>query len=79
MVTENPNFRQLDMTAHFNLFKNNQNSDLYKCIDSFSFPKSASETQQYKQLGNSVSISVIEELAKYMYHHLEEFKHYGVQ
>ena len=43
-------------------------------IDLFSFPKSVSETQQYKQLGNSVSIPVIEELAKYMYDRLEEFK-----
>jgi DNA (cytosine-5)-methyltransferase 1 len=41
--------------------------------DSFSFPKTVSETQQYKQLGNSVSIPVIEELAKYMYERLEEF------
>jgi len=43
-------------------------------IDKFSFPKGVSETQQYKQLGNSVSIPVIEELAKYMYRRLEEFK-----
>lgn len=42
-------------------------------IDTFSFPKSVSETQQYKQLGNSVSIPVIEELAKYIYKHLAEF------
>jgi len=40
--------------------------------DSFSFPKIVSDTQQYKQLGNSVSIPVIEELAKYMYKRLEE-------
>jgi len=46
--------------------------------DSFSFPIKVSETQQYKQLGNSVSIPVIEELAKYMYERLEEFKTYGV-
>jgi DNA (cytosine-5)-methyltransferase 1 len=44
-------------------------------IDSFSFPKSVSETQQYKQLGNSVSIPVIEELAKYIYQRLEEFQY----
>jgi len=44
-------------------------------IDMFSFPKSVSETQQYKQLGNSVSIPVIEELAKYIYGHLEAFKY----
>jgi len=42
--------------------------------DSFSFPSKVSETQQYKQLGNSVSIPVIEELAKYMYKRLEEFE-----
>lgn len=46
--------------------------------DTFSFPPTVSETQQYKQLGNSVSIPVIEALAKYMYRHLEEFKTYGV-
>jgi len=46
-------------------------------IDTFSFPETVSETQQYKQLGNSVSISVIEELAKYMYKYLEEFKKKG--
>jgi len=42
--------------------------------DTFSFPDKVSETQQYKQLGNSVSIPVIEELAKYMYRQLEEFE-----
>lgn len=46
--------------------------------DTFSFPSTVSETQQYKQLGNSVSIPVIEELAKYMYQHLEEFKNHGI-
>ena len=46
--------------------------------DLFSFPLKVSETQQYKQLGNSVSIPVIEELAKYMYTRLEEFENYGV-
>ena len=40
--------------------------------------KGVSETQQYKQLGNSVSIPVIEELAKYMYMQLEEFEIYRV-
>ncbi len=34
--------------------------------DQFSFPKGVSETQQYKQFGNSVCIPVIEELAKYI-------------
>jgi len=47
-------------------------------VDTFSFPKNVSETQQYKQLGNSVSIPVIEALAHYMYKQLEEFKTYGV-
>jgi len=47
-------------------------------VDTFSFPKNVSETQQYKQLGNSVSIPVIEELAKYMYKQLEEFESYGI-
>jgi len=46
--------------------------------DSFSFPKTVSDTQQYKQLGNSVSIPVIEELAKYMYKRLEEFENNGI-
>ncbi len=46
--------------------------------DTFSFPTTVSETQQYKQLGNSVSIPVIEELAKYMYKHLEEFEKHGI-
>ncbi len=43
-------------------------------IDTFSFPQTISETQQYKQLGNSVSIPVIEELAHYIYKILEETK-----
>ena len=42
--------------------------------DYFSFPENISETQQYKQLGNSVSIPVIEELAKYMFKHLREIE-----
>ncbi len=41
-------------------------------FDLFSFPKNISETQQYKQLGNSVSIPVLEELAKYMYLKLDK-------
>ena len=40
--------------------------------DKFSFPKDVSVTQQYKLFGNSVSIPVIEEMAKYMYKRLEE-------
>ncbi|WP_457747803.1 DNA (cytosine-5-)-methyltransferase [Sulfurimonas sp.] len=46
--------------------------------DTFSFPNTVSETQQYKQLGNSVSIPVIEELAKYMYKHLEQLDRNGI-
>jgi DNA (cytosine-5)-methyltransferase 1 len=45
--------------------------------DTFSFPSKISDTQQYKQLGNSVSIPVIEELAKYMYTQLEAFENKG--
>ena len=41
--------------------------------EKFSFPKDVSVTQQYKLFGNSVSIPVIEEMAKYMYKRLEEF------
>lgn len=40
--------------------------------EKFSFPKTISVTQQYKLFGNSVSIPVIEEMAKYMYERLEE-------
>ena len=43
-------------------------------VDIFSFPKEISEPQQYKQLGNSVSIPVIEEIAYYIYNTLEEIK-----
>lgn len=42
--------------------------------ENFSFPKGVSETQQYKQFGNSVCIPVIEELAEYIYKTLEQFK-----
>lgn len=38
----------------------------------FSFPNTVSITQQYKQFGNSVTIPVIEELAKYMKKILKE-------
>ena len=41
-------------------------------------PNKISDTQKYKQLGNTVSIPVIEELAKYMYKCLEEFENYGI-
>lgn len=47
-------------------------------IDTFSFPSTVSETQQYKQLGNSVSIPVIEEIAKYMYTTLKEIEKHGI-
>lgn len=40
--------------------------------ENFSFPENVSVTQQYKLFGNSVSIPVIEEMAKYMYKRLEE-------
>ncbi len=43
-------------------------------IDTFSFPQEVSETQQYKQLGNSVSIPVIEELANYIFQTLEDLQ-----
>ena len=39
-------------------------------IDTFSFPDRMSDGQKYKQLGNSVSIPVVEEMAKFM---LESF------
>lgn len=35
-------------------------------VDTFSFPSTVSATQQYKQFGNSVTIPVMEEMAKYM-------------
>lgn len=41
--------------------------------EKFSFPENISITQQYKLFGNSVSIPVIEEMAKYMHKRLEEF------
>jgi len=41
-------------------------------VDKFTFPKEISVTQQYKLFGNSVSIPVIENMAKYMYNRLEE-------
>lgn len=40
-------------------------------IETFSFPETVSITQQYKQFGNSVTIPVIEELARYMKHILD--------
>jgi len=47
-------------------------------VDTFSFPHTVSDTQQYKQLGNSVSIPVIESLANYMSGRLNEFENYEV-
>ena len=40
--------------------------------DKFSFPEDLSDAQRYKQLGNSVSIPVIEEIAKYILKVLED-------
>ena len=34
--------------------------------DNFSFPENISDTQQYKQFGNSVTIPVIEAMANHM-------------
>lgn len=42
--------------------------------DGFSFPAGLSETQQYKLLGNSVSIPVIYEMAKYLAAQLHQFE-----
>lgn len=39
--------------------------------DTFSFPSNVPESQQYKQFGNSVSISVIETMADYIYEQLQ--------
>ncbi|MGL6023476.1 MAG: DNA cytosine methyltransferase [Cetobacterium sp.] len=41
--------------------------------DEFTFPNDVSDTQLYKQFGNSVAIPVIEELAKYIYKNLVSF------
>lgn len=35
-------------------------------VDKFSFPTTVSDTQKYRQFGNSVTIPVIEEMAKFM-------------
>lgn len=43
-------------------------------IDEFSFPEKISNAQKFKQLGNSVSIPVIEEMAKFMKKTLKELK-----
>lgn len=40
-------------------------------VDKFSFPDKMSDAQKYKQFGNSVSIPVIEEMAKFMAHCLD--------
>lgn len=40
--------------------------------DEFSFPSNVSNTQLYKQFGNSVAIPVVEELAWYIYDNLKE-------
>lgn len=41
--------------------------------ETFSFPSSISDTQKYKMFGNSVSIPVIKEMAKYMIERLDDF------
>lgn len=41
--------------------------------DKFSFPQDVSETQQYKQFGNSVTIPVIETLANYLKNILDKY------
>ncbi|MDR0620726.1 MAG: DNA (cytosine-5-)-methyltransferase [Deltaproteobacteria bacterium] len=41
-------------------------------VDKFTFPEGVSDAQLYKQLGNSVTIQVIEELAKFMAKCLKE-------
>ena len=38
--------------------------------DKFSFPEKMPESQKYKQFGNSVSISVMESMAEYIYKQL---------
>lgn len=40
--------------------------------DNFTFPPKISDAQQYKQLGNAVTIPVIEEMAKFMLHILKK-------
>ncbi len=42
--------------------------------DTFSFPEGISDTQKYKQFGNSVTIPVIEEMAKFITKCLEELE-----
>lgn len=42
--------------------------------DTFSFPKEIKKAQQYKQFGNSVTITVIEEMAKFMKNCLKELE-----
>lgn len=46
-------------------------------IDEFSFPQNMSNAQKYKQLGNSVSIPVIEEMAKFMKKTLKKLEKYN--
>lgn len=45
-------------------------------IDRFCFPDGMTDGQKYKQLGNSVSIPVIEELAKYMLRCFDTLENY---
>ncbi|MBR3039599.1 MAG: DNA cytosine methyltransferase, partial [Lachnospiraceae bacterium] len=47
--------------------------------DEFGFPDNVPEGQQYKQFGNSVSISVVETMADYLYEQLQVMnQHYEV-
>jgi len=47
--------------------------------ETFSFPDDIPESQQYKQFGNSVSISVIETMADYIYNQLDKLnRHYEI-
>lgn len=41
-------------------------------VDKFSFPKTVSDTQRYKQLGNAVSIPVIKCMAEFMYKNINK-------
>lgn len=45
-------------------------------IDKFSFPEGISDTQQYKQFGNAVTIPTIESMAKHMIKILEKLKRF---
>lgn len=48
-------------------------------IDRFSFPEGVSRAQQYKQLGNSVTIPVIKEMAGFMVQCFDEMSKYSYE